>query len=351
MMPLIPKPAEGVNEMTSGKIPKALVTGGGGFLGRAVVMRLLAEGVRVRSFSRRFYPDLDNVGVEQHRGDLGDLDAVAAACRDIDTVFHVAAKTGVWGRYPDYYKTNVIGTRNVVAACKAGGIPRLVYTSSPSVIFNGKDMEGIDESAPYPDRYHSPYPQTKAMAERDVLRASAKDLKTVILRPHLIWGPGDNHLVPRIIERAERLRRIGDGRNLVDTVYIDNAAEAHILAGNALKSRPELSGRIYFISQGEPILLWDMVNAILKAGGRAPVHKSISLRTAKVIGAVLESLYRVLRLKGEPQMTRFVAEELASAHWFDISAARNDLGYRPRVSTTEGLQYLKDWLENTRKTM
>jgi nucleoside-diphosphate-sugar epimerase len=337
--------------MSSGIIPTALVTGGGGFLGRAVVTKLLAEGVRVRSFSRRFYPDLDIDGVEQYQGDIGDQDAVAAACRDIDTVYHVAAKTGVWGRYPDYYKTNVIGTANVVGACKAGGIPRLVYTSSPSVVFSGKDMEGVDESVPYPEHYRSPYPQTKALAERAVVRASAEGLKTIILRPHLIWGPGDKHLVPRIIERAKRLRRIGDGRNLVDTVYIDNAAEAHILAAEALKSRPELSGRIYFISQGEPIPLWDMVNAILKAGGHAPVHKSITLRTAKVIGAVLESVYRVLRLKAEPQMTRFVAEELASAHWFDISAARNDLGYRPTVSTAEGLQYLKDWLDKARKTV
>ena len=351
MIPLIPTLESGANRMIAGKIPAALVTGGGGFLGRAIVMKLLAKGMRVRSFSRRFYPDLDIEGVEQYQGDIGNQDAVATACRDIDTVYHVAAKTGVWGHYSDYYKTNVIGTRNVVAACKAGGIHRLVYTSSPSVVFDGKDMEGIDESVPYPEHYRSPYPQTKALAERAVVRASAEGLKTIILRPHLIWGPGDNHLVPRIIERAKRLRRIGDGRNLVDTVYIDNAAEAHILAAKALKSRPELSGRIYFISQGEPIPLWDMVNAILKAGGHAPVRKFVTLRTAKVMGAVLEFVYRVLRLKGEPQMTRFVAEELASAHWFDISAARNDLGYRPTVATADGLQCLKDWLDNTRKTV
>jgi nucleoside-diphosphate-sugar epimerase len=212
-------------------------------------------------------------------------------------------------------------------------------------------MEGVDESVPYPAHYRSHYPQTKAIAEQAVVKASEQGLKSIILRPHLIWGPKDNHLVPRIIERAHRLRRIGDGHNLVDTVYIDNAADAHILAAEALKSSPEISGRIYFISQGDPIPLWDMVDAILKAGGRAPVRKSISLKKAMLIGAVLEFVYRALRLKGEPQMTRFVAEELASAHWFDISAARNDLKYRPAVSTKTGLERLQEWLDNNRNTV
>ena len=337
--------------MTTRKIPTALVTGGGGFLGHAVVRRLLAEGAQVRSFSRHFHPALNRTGVEQYQGNISDFGAVAAACKDIDTVYHVAAKTGVWGRDSDYYETNVIGTQNIIAACKAAGTAALVYTSSPSVVFNGSDMEGVDESVPYPVRYRSPYPHTKALAEQAVVRASSAGVRTIILRPHLIWGPGDNHLVPRIIERARRLRRIGDGRNLVDTVYIDNAAEAHLLAAAALKSRPELSGRIYFISQGEPIPLWDMVNAILKAGGHKPVQKSISLNKAMVIGTVLEWIHRTLRLNGEPQMTRFVAEELASAHWFDIGAACNDLGYRPKVSTAVGLQRLKEWLENEHKTV
>lgn len=332
--------------MSPGKQPTALVTGGGGFLGHAIVMRLLKVKTRVRTFSRHFYRTLDVKGIEQFQGDMNNPDAVAAACRGMDTVYHVAAKTGVWGRYEDYYNTNVTGTRNVIAACKSVGTADLVYTSSPSVIFNGKDMEGVNESVRYPEHYRSHYPQTKAIAEQSVVRASEEGLKCIILRPHLIWGPRDNHLVPRIIKRAHRLRRIGDGHNLVDTVYIDNAAEAHLLAAEALKTSPELSGRIYFISQGDPIPLWDMVDAILKAGGLAPVRKSISLKKAVVIGAALESIYRILRLKGEPQLTRFVAEELASAHWFDISAARKDLNYRPSVSTTTGLKRLREWLEN-----
>ena len=335
-----------MNQPNSLKNKRILVTGGGGFLGWAVVQKLLEKGALVRSFSRRSYPLLAAAGVDQVQGDIGDPEAVAAACRGVDTVFHVAAKAGVWGYASDFHRTNVVGTRNVIAACRAGSVETLVYTSSPSVVFDGKDMEGVDESVPYPDRYPAPYPQTKAQAEREVVMASGTGLKTIVLRPHLIWGPGDNHLVPRIIGRARHLRRVGDGRNRVDTVYIDNAADAHVLAAELLEIRPELSGRKYFISQGEPMPLWEMIDAILEAAGLPPVRKSISLRTARRLGAVMEMLYRFLRLENEPPMTRFVAEELATSHWFDIGAARRDLGYRPVVSTTEGLRRLARWLEN-----
>ena len=330
------------------KNKRILVTGGGGFLGWAVVQRLLEKGALVCSFSRRSYPLLAAAGVDQVQGDIGDPEAVAAACRGVDTVFHIAAKAGVWGCASDFHRTNVVGTRNVIAACTAGSVETLVYTSSPSVVFDGKDMEGVDESVPYPDRYTAPYPQTKAQAEREVVTAAGTGLKTIVLRPHLSWGPGDNHLVPRIIGRARHLRRVGDGRNLVDTVYIDNAADAHILAAEVLKTRPELSGRKYFISQGEPMPLWEMINAILEAAGLPPVRKSISLRTARRLGGVMEILYRFLRLENEPPMTRFVAEELATSHWFDIGAARRDLGYRPVVSTAEGLLRLARWLDPSR---
>ena len=330
------------------KNKRILVTGGGGFLGWAVVQRLLEKGALVCSFSRHSYPLLAAAGVDQVQGDIGDPEAVAAACRGVDTVFHIAAKAGVWGCASDFHRTNVVGTRNVIAACTAGSVETLVYTSSPSVVFDGKDMEGVDESVPYPDRYPAPYPQTKAQAEREVVTAAGTGLKTIVLRPHLIWGPGDNHLVPRIIGRARHLRRVGDGRNLVDTVYIDNAADAHILAAEVLKTRPELSGRKYFISQGEPMPLWEMINAILEAAGLPPVRKSISLRTARRLGGVMEILYRFLRLENEPPMTRFVAEELATSHWFDIGAARRDLGYRPVVSTAEGLLRLARWLDPSR---
>jgi nucleoside-diphosphate-sugar epimerase len=323
-----------------------LVTGGGGFLGGAIVRRLISQGETVRSFSRRGYSELEALGVEQLRGDLSDKDAVASACKDVETVYHVAAKPGVWGSYDAYYRPNVVGTENIINGCLSGGVRRLIYTSSPSVVFDGTDMEGIDETAPYPPSFHAPYPQTKAIAEKKVVAAAKEGLATVSLRPHLIWGPGDNHLVPRIIKRAHRLRKVGDGSNLVDTIYIDNAAWAHVLAEKRLRSNPELSGRIYFISQDEPIPLWKMIDLILAAGGKPPVARSISPAAALFAGTLLEGIYKILNLKSEPLMTRFVAKELATSHWFNIQAAKKDLGYRPIVSTEEGLKRLAVWLKS-----
>ncbi len=335
------------DDSTKAEAPdKFLVTGGGGFLGGAIVRQLVDRGDAVRSFSRNFYPELAQMGVQQIQGDIADKTAVEQACKGIELVFHVAAKPGVWGDYADYYPTNVIGTQHVIDACKKQGVLRLVYTSSPSVVFDGTDMEGVDESAPYPEKFHAPYPKTKAMAEQLVIKAADKDLMTITLRPHLIWGPKDNHLVPRIIERARRLVRVGSGKNRVDTIYIDNAAQAHVLAADRLKENPELSGKVYFISQDDPVPLWDLVDDILTAAGHPPVKRAIPRKMAWLVGALLEFAYKIFRIRGEPQMTRFLANELATAHWFDIRAARKDLGYTPTVSINEGLRRLEQWLQN-----
>ncbi len=321
-----------------------VVTGGGGFLGSAIAGLLIEEGFRVRSFSRSFHPRLEQTGVEQVLGDLADMQALAKACHRATAVFHVAARAGVWGHWKEFYRTNYLGTCNVIKACRICKVPSLVYTSSPSVIFDGRDMEGADETVPYPDTYHAHYPRTKAMAEKAVTEAAGRDLATIVLRPHLIWGPGDNHLVPRILARAKRLARVGDGTNLVDTIYIDNAAHAHILAWRSLEANPSLSGRIYFISQDQPIELWKMIDLILAAGGKPPVKKQISAGAAYRLGAVLEFVFRAFRISREPPLTRFVARELATSHWFDITAAKRDLGYRPRVSIEQGLERLEQWL-------
>jgi nucleoside-diphosphate-sugar epimerase len=330
--------------ITSKSSDKVLVTGGGGFLGGAIVRQLVKRGFRVTSFSRRNYTELEAMGVDQIQGDISDSTAVEQAFRNVDLVFHVASKPGVWGDYMAYYRTNVIGTRNVIAACKQHSVSRLIYTSSPSVVFDGSNMEGADESVPYPEKYHAHYPKTKAMAEQAVIAASNTRLKTIILRPHLIWGPRDNHLVPRIIERSGRLIKVGDGKNLVDTIYIDNAADAHIQAADRLEKNYHLSGRVYFISQDDPIPLWEMVDNILKTAGLAPVRRSISRNTAWMIGAVLEIVYKTFNISGEPRMTRFLADELSTAHWFDIKAAKKDLGYSPKISMEEGLLRLEKWL-------
>jgi 2-alkyl-3-oxoalkanoate reductase len=321
-----------------------LVTGGGGFLGKAIVRQLLTIGHRVASFSRGTYPELGALGVNQIAGDIADAGAVKGAVRGRDAVFHVAAKPGVWGAFDDFFRPNVTGTRNIITACRSCRVPMLIYTSSPSVVFDGGDMQGVDESAPYPDHYHAPYPQTKAMAEQAVMAAADEDLRTIALRPHLIWGPEDNHLVPRIIARAESLRQVGDGQNRVDTIYVDNAARAHVLAMEALEHNPTVSGKAYFISDDNPIRLWEMVNRILEAGGKPPLTRTISPKAAYWIGALMEWIYRAFGISGEPRMTRFVARELATAHWFDISAAKRDLGYSAGISIDEGMERLKAWL-------
>jgi nucleoside-diphosphate-sugar epimerase len=262
-------------------------------------------------------------------------------------VFHVAAKAGVWGDYADYHRANVVATQNVIQACRQHGIGKLIFTSSPSVVFDGTSIEGGDETLPYPQSFKAPYPATKARAEQHVLAATDSNLATVSLRPHLIWGPGDNHLVPRIIERGRngQLRIIGKGTNLVDTVYIDNAAEAHILAAERLAPDSDISGRAYFISQGDPRPLWDIVNAILACADIPPVTGSIPANLAYAAGWMLEKAYTLFNINGEPRITRFVARELATSHWFEITAAQQDLAYRPRISIEEGLKKLRAHLQ------
>ena len=290
---------------------KALVTGGGGFLGGVIVRQLLEEGYSVRSFSRGSYPLLEALGVESSRGDLAEAEAVREACQDCQIVFHVAAKAGIWGNKDAYYRANVTGTQNVLAACRALGISRLIYTSTPSVVFDGRNLEGVDERVPYAQDYKSAYPATKATAERMILAANDERLATVALRPHLIWGPGDTHLVPGILARgrAGRLRRIGKASNLVDFTYVENAAQAHLSAAARLSPGSGVAGRAFFISQGEPVPLWDFIDRILEAANLPAVTGVVSPRLAYAAGWLCEVLYGRLRLKGEPPSV------LPGRHW------------------------------------
>lgn len=328
---------------------KALVTGGGGFLGGAILRGLLRDGHQVRSFSRGSYPSLEKLGVEVLQGDLVAEAEVQQACRDCDVVFHVAAKTGIWGKLSDYQQANVKGTQNVIAACRRQGVSRLVYTSSPSVIFDGEDMEGVDERIPYPKHYKAAYPQTKAAAEQLVLKANGETLATVALRPHLVWGPGDTHLIPGIVARGRtgRLRKIGSTRKLVDFTYVDDAAGAHLLAADRLSLGSPISGRTFFVSQGSPMPLWDFIGRVLEAADLPAITSTVSPALAYAAGWLLEGVYRLLPLPGEPPMTRLLAEELATAHWFDIGAARRELGYQPQMSMEEGFRRLREWLRGS----
>ena len=321
----------------------ALITGGTGFLGRRIVERLLGQGRPVTVVARTRAPDLEARGVRFIRADLGDAGAIRSSCAGAHTVFHTAAKVGVWGPRDEYFRTNVLGTRAVIDGCKEHGVRRLVYTSTPSVVYNGRDLAGADESLPLTTRCPSPYPLTKAAAEAEVLAAHGGSLATVALRPHLIWGPSDPHLVPRILERARAgtLRIVGGGLNRVDMVHVENAADAHMAAEQALCSPGSAAGgRAYFITDGHPVVLWDWINGLLAALGEPPVSRRVPLGAAFALGAACEAAWWALRLAGEPPMTRFVAAELARDHWFDISAARRDLRYEPRAAHEEAMAEL-----------
>ena len=330
---------------------KILVTGGGGFLGQALCRGLVERGHEVSSFSRGHHPALDALGVRQLRGDLADRDAVLAAMRGFDAIFHNAAKAGAWGSYASYHAANVTGTQHVLEACRAHGIGRLVYTSTPSVTHRKTHPVegGTADTVPYGEGFKAPYATTKTVAEKEVLAANGGELAngatlaTVALRPRLIWGPGDQQILPRLVERAKagRLRFVGGGDNLIDTTYIDNAAQAHFDAFEHLASGAACAGRAYFISNGEPKPTREIVNALLAAAGAPQVHGSIPFGLAYAVGAACEGLWPLLRLEGEPPMTRFLAEQLSTTHWYSMEPATRDFGYVPRVSLAEGLERLR----------
>lgn len=324
---------------------KILVTGGGGFLGQALCRGLRARGHDVVSFNRGRYDALDALGVAQVQGDLAARDAVIAAAAGCEAVFHNAAKAGAWGSYNSYHLANVVGTDNVLAACRAHGIGRLVYTSTPSVTHRATHPVegGTAETVPYGEGFKAPYATTKKLAELAVLAANDATLATVALRPRLIWGVGDNQLLPRLVQRANagRLRFVGDGENRVDTTYIDNAAQAHFDAFEHLVPNAACAGRAYFISNGEPRTMRETINALLGAVGAPLVHKTIPFGVAYAAGVVCEGLWHALPLAGEPPMTRFLAEQLATTHWYDMAPARRDFGYVPRVTFDEGLARLR----------
>ena len=327
---------------------KALVTGGGGFLGLYIVEQLLETGQTVRVFCRGEYPRLKELNVETVQGDIRDGAAVQRACEDIDTVYHTAAVSGIWGPWDYFYSINTQGTLNILEACKTQGVSRLIYTSSPSVVYDGSAHENANENLSYSDQYLCHYPHTKMLAEKAVLAANGTNgFATVALRPHLIWGPRDNHLIPRLIQRAKsgRLRQVGDGTNLVSMSYVENTAAAHLQAASRLFHDSPVGGQAYFINEPEPILLWEWINQLLTMTDLPQVQKQISVKAAKRIGAVLEFVYRALPLSGEPPMTQFLASQLSSSHYYDISRARHDFGYQPIVNFEEAMRRMQPELK------
>jgi nucleoside-diphosphate-sugar epimerase len=317
---------------------KAFITGGGGFLGTAIARILVARGDEVTSFSRTRHAHLTTLGIRCVEGDVADHDAVLAAMRGSEIVFHTAAKAGICGPRSEYEHVNITGTRAVMSAAVAARVRGVVHTSSPSVCFDGQDHILARNDLPLARHFLCDYSRTKAEAERIALLTNrANDVATCALRPHLIFGPGDPHLLPRILERARarKLKIVGDGTNQVSLTYIDNAAHAHVDAADRLDPHAPHAGRAYFITQEEPVLLWSWIAAILSQLGIEPPHTHISERTAFRAGALAESIWRLLGKQSDPPMTRFVALQLARTHTYDMTPAKRDFGYIERVSLAD----------------
>lgn len=326
-----------------------LVTGYGGFLGAAISRQLLANGFAVRGLARQLYPELRSAGVECLQGDVADPETIETATQGVDAIVHTAAKAGVWGKWDDYYSVNTAATLSLIASAQKHAVKAIVYTSSPSVTFAGEHQTGVDESVGYPDRWLCHYPHTKALAEQAILDAAGEKLLTCSLRPHLIWGQGDPHLFPRVIARAQvgRLRRVGSGKNLIDTVHVDSAATAHVSAlDHLLDGDTAVNGQAFFLSDGQPLECWDWISQILSTSGVDVPEKGISFGAAYKLGHALELAYRAMGKKSEPPMTRFVAAQLALDHYFSIDKARRLLGFAPHCDRSGTLQACKSWLQS-----
>lgn len=328
---------------------KVLVTGGNGFLGGAIVRELKARGHKVASASRRPSAELAKLGVRTLTCDVRNRDHVERAVEGHEAIVHTAALTGLHGYTLDFVRTNVEGTELLLDAARRHGLKAFVHTSSPSVVFDGKDHRNADESLPYPRRYLADYPHTKARAERKVLAANTATLATIALRPHLVLGPGDTNLLPRLVARARagKLLQIGDGTNEVSFTWIENAAVAHADALERLVPGAPCAGKPYFVCQKEAVKLWPWLTELFTAAGVPPPKDKLSRTSAWLAGAACELFWKTLRRTSEPPMTRFLALQLATSHSYSIAALERDVGYRERVGSAEATRRLVDALRST----
>ena len=321
---------------------RVLVTGGGGFLGSSICCQLAGKGHEVTAYQRSPAPQLASAGIHVHQGDITDISELTQAAHGCGAIVHTAGKAGVWGDPKDFRRINIEGTANVIRSCRELAIPWLVHTSSPSVVHSGGDIEGADESLPIADHFTAPYPATKALAEKMVIASNKDGLQTVALRPHLIWGPGDPHILPRLAAKVKRGRLALPGpHKVIDTIYVQNAAQAHVMALEELTGAAKCAGKAYFVTNNEPLPQGEIIKRLLAAIGIEVRIKALPKALAMAAGAICEYGWRFLPLAGEPPITRFAVEQMGTAHWFDTSAAERDFGYQPKISINEGLADLK----------
>lgn len=328
---------------------RALVTGGTGFLGGALVRRLHAQGDTVTVLGRNSASGepLQKVGIGFVWGDLADAEIVNRACADQDIVFHCGANVAPWGRYQELFLTNVTGTKNVIQGCIDQQVARLVHVSTPSIYFGNQDRLQVGEYDRLPSKLVNAYIATKFQAEQAIDRAHRDGLPVITIRPRAIFGPGDTKILPRVIRALEqkRLRMIGQGRNVQDFTYIDNVVDALLLCQ---RSAVTTLGKKYNITNGEPVLIWSKLQELCTKLGYELPQRHLPLGIAFGAARLLEATYLLLQLKGEPPLTCYTVSLLAKSMTLDISAARRDLGYEPRVTMDEGLDRFVAWWKTTR---
>lgn len=321
---------------------KVLLTGGRSLLGAEVVRALHARGDEVSVLQRHPSAVAAELGIAETLCDLNDHDAVASACAGQRAVLHLAARVGVVGTKAQFRATNIDGTRSILRAAQDAGVERFVFVSSPSVAHSGHSLVGAPAGPADPIHAKGHYSRTKAAAELDALAADAPGFATVAVRPHLVWGPGDTQLVGRIVARARggRLPLVGGGRALIDTTYLDNAVSALVAA---LDHAQLAHSRAFVVSNGEPRPVADVLGAMCRAAGLPEPHRSVPAPLAWAAGGAVEAAWALARRTDDPPMTRFLARQLATAHWFDLSATRQYLGWEPTVSLDEGFARLAQW--------
>lgn len=321
---------------------RVLVTGATSLIGRQTVAALRARGHDITALQRSELP-----GVHTVTGSITDGDAVAQACADQDALIHLAAKVGVVGDWHEYEQTNVDGTRILLDSARESGVQRFVHVSSPSVAHAGEPLIGTTATPADPTHTNGHYSTSKAFAEIAALEASSGEMPVVAIRPHLVWGPGDTQLIGRIVERAQqgRLALIGSGTALIDTTYVSNAADALVAA---LDHAPDIAGKAFVVSNGEPRTVRELFERIVDAAGLADRPKRVPVRAAMVAGSALERVWARSGRTTDPPITRFLAEQLSTAHWFDQRTTRAALQWQPRISLDEGFERLRASFESNR---